>query len=179
MYIRFLFLFFVVQLSAQKEPTIAWDKNTPLTWADFKDTPNANTDAAALTASGITFGFSIQRTDGIPTSFKTTVECLFYPNKSWYRPDVSNAHILKHEQMHFNITELHTRLFRQQLRKVRVSSNLRNELNALYKSINETLAVMQNQYDAETNHSINKEKQKEWETFILTELKKSEAYKTQ
>ncbi|SHH36755.1 DUF922 domain-containing protein [Winogradskyella jejuensis] len=159
--------------------TFSWQEDRPLVWADFKGKPNPNTDAAALTASGISFGFSIGKTGNRITDFSTTVECLFYPSESWYKVEDADDHILKHEQLHFNITELHARMFRQQISELRASSQLKTQLNSLYKAISKASYEMQNKYDDETNHSINKEQQAAWQNYITAELKKLEAFKTQ
>lgn len=181
MKLSFLFILISVSCFAQKanDVTFSWNEDKPLVWSDFQANPNPNTDAAALTASGISFGFSIGKTGKKITDFTADVECLFYPNESWYKPKDSNLHILKHEQFHFNITELHARKFRKLISELKPSANLQTQLNKLYKTISKASFEMQNQYDAETNHSINKPKQAEWELFVAKELKKLEAFKTQ
>lgn len=161
------------------EETISWNESRKLTWTDFRDAPNRNSGAVALTASGITFGFSIQRSGGRPTSFNTTVESLFYPDKSWYLTDRASTYILGHEQLHFDITELHARKFRQQISQLKVSSSIRAELNRLHNAINRASAEMQNKYDRESNHSIVKEAQVKWQKYITIELKKLNQFKSQ
>ena len=59
------------------------------------------------------------------------------------------------------------------------SSDIKNRLGSLYKKISKASFDMQSKYDEETNHSINKEQQLAWETYITTELKKLEAFKTE
>ena len=178
--LKVIFLFAIVSCFAQEDKlkTISWNDRRPLTWEDFKDKPILNSDAAALTASGITFGFSLGKTGNRITDFSTTVDCVFYPEKSWYKIEHGNNHILNHEQLHFNITELHARKFRQKISKLKITPNLRNQLNSLYKANSEESLIMQRLYDSETNHSINKEKQNEWNRYVAAELKKLESYKT-
>jgi hypothetical protein len=161
------------------DETIPWNESRKLTWTDFKDAPNPNSGAVALTASGITFGFSIQRSGGKPTGFNTTVESLFYPDKSWYLTERASTYILGHEQLHFDITELHARKFRQQISRLKVSSSIRAELDRLHTSINRASAEMQNRYDRESNHSIIKEAQVKWQNYIAVELKKLNQFKSQ
>ncbi|MCC1485404.1 DUF922 domain-containing protein [Winogradskyella immobilis] len=165
--------------NSPEDDTISWNENRKLTWADFKDRPNLNSGAVALTASGITFGFSIQKSGGKPVSFNTTVESLFYPDKSWYITERADSYILGHEQLHFDITELHARKFRQQINELKVSSNIRAKLNRLHTSINKASAAMQNKYDRESNHSIIKEAQLRWQKYIAAELEALEEFKSQ
>ncbi|MBT8245082.1 MAG: DUF922 domain-containing protein [Winogradskyella sp.] len=159
--------------------TMSWQAEKPILWKNFKGKPNRNNDAAAQTVSGISFGFSIGKTGNTITDFTTNVECLFYPTESWYKPEVATPYILKHEQLHFDITELHALLLRKKISKIKPSARLKSQLNDLYKSISRDSYKMQQRYDDETNHSINKEKQAAWNLYIAKALKKLEAYKTQ
>ncbi len=157
---------------------INWKDDRKLNWSDFKAMPDPNSDAVALTASGLTFLFSIETAEGVPSKLETTVVCSFYPEKSWYKKSRANDYILRHEQMHFNITELHARKFRQQIEQLTLSRDIKSKLGDLYSSINQAMGEMQNRYDIETKHSINKTKQQEWEAYIISELKQLESYKS-
>ncbi len=164
--------------TTENEETITWNENRKLTWADFKANPDVQSDAVALTASGITFGYSVKRLDDEVVGFNATVESLFYPNKSWYKKDIANNHILNHEQLHFDITELHARKLRQQVNQLKVSQNIKQQLEQLHKDINIAIAKMQHQYDQQSNHSINSEMQSAWHQKIREELKALERYKS-
>lgn len=164
--------------NASDNETMTWSQTQPLTWSDFKAKPNPNSHAVALTSSGITFGYSLKTSRGRIVSYTVTVECLFYPNKSWYKKGKANAYILSHEQLHFDITELYVRIFRSELAKLKVNQNIKAQLKSLHKSVNDALDKTQKQYDAETNHSINSEAQKQWEAFIKKELNKLAAFKS-
>jgi len=155
-----------------------WRDDLKLTWNDFKGTKNIQSDAVAVTASGITFGYSVRKANLKIVDFTVSVEAHFYSEKSWVVKALANDYILAHEQLHFDITELHVRKFRQQISTVKVSQHLGSELDRLHKNINKELAAMQNQYDTESNNSINKEAQTKWITFVKNELKKHEAFKS-
>lgn len=172
----FLTLLFVGSVS--NEETMSWHETSKLTWADFKANPDLESDAVALTASGITFGYSVKTSGKKIVDFSTTVEAHFYPNKSWYLKDKSNIHILGHEQLHFDITELYARMFRQQISKLKVNQNVKKQLNKLHEAINIAVNETQRKYDKETQHSINAVKQREWDNFIEKELKRLEQFKS-
>ncbi len=155
-----------------------WNETTKLTWADFKGQPDSESDAVALTASGITFGYAVKTSGERIVDFSTTVEAHFYPNKSWYLKEKSNAHILEHEQLHFDITELYARKFRQQLTKLKVNQNVKAQMDRLHTAINEAVNETQRRYDKQTKHSMNIEKQNEWEAFIENELKELNEFKS-
>jgi hypothetical protein len=177
-YHLFLIPLFLCFTSPDNEVTLSWRDNLKLTWNDFKGEKNRETDAVAITASGISFAYSVRKANSRIIDFKAVVEAHFYPNRSWVKKELADDYILAHEQLHFDITELHVRKFRKQIHTVKVSERLGSVLDRLHQNINKDLATMQNQYDTESNNSINKEAQAKWILFVAKELKKYEAYKS-
>lgn len=179
---RCLFFLVVVsvtlRIASQEEHTISWSNEYKLQWSDFQGEIVTSEDAAASTASGLTFGYSLSNTGNTIDSFESKVQAYFYPKKSWYLPEKANAHILGHEQLHFDITELFARKFRKSLQEVSLTGNIKNKLQILHSSINKELYQLQRVYDDETNHSINKEAQKQWELVIAEELKKLDDFRS-
>ena len=179
MHFRLLFLsLFLFVVSSDNEETLSWQEDLKLSWEDFKGNKNLESDAVAVTASGITFSYSVRKAYTRIVDFKASVEAHFYPEKSWVVKERADDYVLAHEQLHFDITELHVRKLRKQIDGVRVSQNLDQILNALHQNINKALTDMQNQYDADTNNSMDKNAQAKWLTFIRNELKKYESYKS-
>lgn len=180
MHLKHLILFFIVLSFGTRanEDTLTWDASRKLTWEDFKAIPDADSDAAALTASGITFGYSVKTADKRIVDVKTTVEAHFYPNKSWYIKHKGDNHILKHEQLHFDITELYARKFREQLRSLPMHRTVTKQMDKMHVAINEALNEAQKRYDKETQHSLNRELQKQWEETIFKELKALDQFKS-
>ena len=172
-------LFLLLVVNSTNEETMSWNASRKLVWTDFKSNPNQNSDAVALTASGITFGYSVKTAGERIVDFSSTVEAHFYPNKSWYLKEKANPHILGHEQLHFDITELYARMFRQQLTQLIVNQNLKEQVQRLHIAINEALDETQKRYDRQTDHSMNIEAQKNWEVKIQTELEKFQDYQSQ
>ena len=68
-------------------------------------------------------------------SYDAKVYAHFYPDKSWVIKEQSSEHILNHEQLHFDITELHARKFRKQLSTLKVSNSIRAQLQAMHNEI--------------------------------------------
>lgn len=165
--------------SNTNDETMSWSEIKKLTWTDFRANPDPNSDAVALTASGITFGYSVKTSGKRIVDFSYSVQAHFYPNKSWYVKEKGNDHILRHEQLHFDITELYARKFRKALSKLVVNQNVKKQMNQLHTAINEAVNETQKTYDAQTNHSINIEAQKYWERFIAEELAKLDEFKSQ
>jgi len=137
---------------------------------------NSETEAVAVTASGITFLYTVKKANNRIVDFIPVIEAYFYPYKSWVKKELADDYILAHEQLHFDITELHVRKFRKQINSVKASQNLGSIMDKLHHNINKELADMQNRYDTETSNSMNKETQANWIFFVTKELKKYEVY---
>ncbi len=147
---------------AQEYEAIVWEKDNPLSWKDFKGEIPASSRAAATTASGITYRYSAT---GNQNNFEVNfdVHTMFYPNKSWYNPELCDASILKHEQLHFDISELYARTLKKRLTEGRYTrQNVRAKVKKIYKEVTAALNDYQNLYDRETNFSRNQEVQKVW-----------------
>ncbi|MGJ8593336.1 MAG: DUF922 domain-containing protein [Aquaticitalea sp.] len=167
-----------VLLIPMNDKVISWRDDLKLTWTDFKGPPKAHKYAVAVTASGITFEFSVKELNAEIISFDTKVEAHFYPDKSWYIKKEGTPQILAHEQLHFDITELYARKFRQQIAQLKVNGKLKTQLRELHLNINKELALAQNLYDQETDNSVNRDFQAKWVLYVEQELAKLEAYKS-
>ncbi|PKP25129.1 MAG: hypothetical protein CVU03_09455 [Bacteroidetes bacterium HGW-Bacteroidetes-2] len=165
-------LFFV----AENPVAMQWNENYKLSWDDFQGTPPNKSPFVASTQSGIYFSYSSQNKNGEIT-LTTSVSANFYPENSWYFSKNVNAAILKHEQGHFDISEIHARELRKKFSMYTVSENFKNELQSIYSETENNRNTMQNKYDKETNHSKIIEKQKQWERFIQQELSRLKNWK--
>jgi hypothetical protein len=155
----------------QDDEVMLWNSDLKLQWSDFRGEPQ-NNRAAAVTASGLTYRFSTSKKNGDVVAVDFVVSSYFYPNKSWYRPEVCDSVILSHEQLHFDITELFARKFRERLKEVKFTNNVKAEVKAIYKKVNLELNDFQNLYDSETNFSRNREQQLLWNRKIAIALSK-------
>jgi hypothetical protein len=149
---------------------IYYDGNYKLKWDDFKAPPCTDCIEAALTNAGSGFNFTFS-SDGKKTTLIINVFCDFDKSQSWVKPIGHNDYILKHEQDHFDISYICTMHFVQKLRDADITASNYNEvLNKLYQESIKEMKDMQDQYDKETNHSIIKDKQAEWNDKIQEEL---------
>ena len=153
-----------------------WDENRKLTWNDFKGTPNVGNGFVASTNSGISFSFSYSVRDN-NLNLDYTIESNFYPELSWYIAEDVSPYILKHEQTHFDISELHARKLRKLIEESTFSLNPKEEINSLYNSIEEKRRAMQKKYDAESDHSKIPEEELKWRAFIADQLQAYEPWK--
>jgi len=171
-----LLLLSYCEVYAQGEVPLSWQSAFNLSWKDFKGEVSVTSDAVASTATGITFGYAIGNTNNTISSFKAEVYAHFYPLRSWVKPEGLNAYVLEHEQLHFDITELHARLLRKELLKLRISDNLKQRVQALHDRISADLDRMQSLYDLDTRHSLDKAAQERWKKEVSLGLKALESY---
>ncbi len=172
------FILFCLSAVVLKDRTMSWKETRNLKWSDFQGEAQYNTTAAAVTASGITFSYSVRTSDGSIVSFNANVEAHFYPDNSWYIPERCNDYILKHEQLHFDITELFVRIFRSRMSQLKVTQNVKRDLDRIHREVNQELNEMQEAYDTQSDHSRNKESQAKWNAYVAEHLKKFEAFKS-
>ena len=66
-------VFGLLMLTSNNDEAISWRDNIKLTWNHFKGTPKTNMSAVAVTASGITFEFSVKESNERVIGFNTKV----------------------------------------------------------------------------------------------------------
>lgn len=156
----------VVLCAFTTEPErIAWGSDVQLSWSDFKGNSQSKGRYVASTSSGMSQSYVIDG-KGMLDKSETFVTAHFYPEYSWYKSKDTTAALLKHEQTHFDITEAHARMLNARIRSYKFTSNSKAEVKALYERIENERREMQRRFDEETNHSINREAEKEWEEKI-------------
>lgn len=165
-----------IQFSFAQEDKMFWKEGRKLTWNDFKEKAPSFHSSAAITASGLSYGFSADINRGnVVVNYE--IKAYFLTNESWVKPRFKNdEYLLEHEQLHFDITELYVRKFRKKLKGVHFTKDVENQINAIYKPIAKARIEMQKRYDAETDHSRNRTKQYQWKIKIATELKKLQEF---
>ncbi|WP_431124584.1 DUF922 domain-containing protein [Flagellimonas flava] len=164
-----LLLFGFLGWGQEIEEGVLWDANKRLSWSDFKGKVPPAAEPAATTASGISYRYSANLIHHeVKLDFE--VNAYFYPNESWYKPEVCDELILSHEQLHFDIAELFARKMRNKLRRTSFSDNVKQEIRDIYQDILQELQDFQDQYDWETGYSRNAKKQLEWNRKIAKAL---------
>ena len=140
-----------------------------LEWEDFQGLVKPFTGWAAGINSNIFMDYD---------SVKNEFNAYAGQNKrfSWKKQSsVSSEYLLKHEQYHFNITELHARTLNNAI------SNGVNEVKlfTMFDSLRRNMEEMQKLYDKESDHSLNMGIQSLWEYRVdsaLTDLSVSEQF---
>ena len=155
----------------------AWAASRALTWDDFRGRPRAGLFKAAETVSRVTYLIGCL---GQETRF--TVVTTFSTMESWVRRDVrdnaaAGAQTLRHEQTHFDITEL----FGRELRRVlgEATGLCPGDLmraRALFDSLSVASQALQARYDLETEHGTNADMQHAWSLTVQGRLEALAAY---
>jgi hypothetical protein len=154
-----------------KEETILWKADSYPTWADYKGKPQ-NNGMVAETSTIIEISYGLKK-----GKVYTSVVSAFLPHGSWVKSKQKNDYILKHELLHFDITELNARILRKRFAEEIKTEKDYPKINKIYNEIIVDWQNMQAKYDAETNHSINEQQQALWNEKIAAELELLADYK--
>lgn len=151
-----LFLVPILPVTNEEGEFIDWSKNRRLLWSDFEGPVNKKSDAAASTSTYLGLEYNVRN-----TSFSYRIACRFSKTKSW--GFVKNEWILKHEQGHFDITEIFARLLNKAISDYKFNRNTyKKDVDGIYKSYIKQKEDFQNLYDTQTDYSRKREQQEEW-----------------
>lgn len=159
-------ILFVPQHDTDKIP---WEQNKKLGWEDFQGTPHQGASFVASTNTGIQFGYSYS-IDREEVKIRYEVSSFFNTQKSWFIPGKVTPYILSHEQTHFDISELHARILRKRLEQKKFSKNVKAEIEAIYRQVEQQRKTMQRKYDAQSDHSRKEKEELKWQKYIARQL---------
>lgn len=177
----FCFVFSFGILTAQPPVVIDYAAVTSFHWGLFKGKINPRhieemgENTGAVTVSSISY--TAQQTS--PTSANVSITARFHPNDSWTRyPNLTKEkEALEHERRHLEITEIYARKLRKLVTHSKFTAgNFKEELNKQFNDLVTQHRAEQVKYDHETNHSINADQQKKWNTKVDAQLKSLSAY---
>ncbi|MGZ3883642.1 MAG: hypothetical protein ACXVP0_02035 [Bacteroidia bacterium] len=152
---------------------IVWKEGQLLTWDDFQGKPERRFAAASTH-----YDILKELTDN-GNSAVMSIKAIFYSKKSWKKASWVNQSVLEHEQKHFDIVEL----FSRKLRKICLDRSYPNYASfkaitdSLYDVVDKDMDVYQDQYDDESNGSMDGNRQREWNVKVMAEIKALDKYK--
>lgn len=165
--ILLLFLSLVNQeIFAFGDEPVLWKKQK-LSWSDFRGKPPRNPKGSSVAETSTTI--SLEPVDHQGEKVLVEIKAVFNPGDSWVLPGNKNAHVLNHEQRHFDLTEYCVRRIRKELKDI-------NNYLEVFDRITGDCEKMQKHYDRDTDHGINSEKQKEWDRKIDRLLESLDRY---
>ncbi|WP_400079280.1 hypothetical protein [Winogradskyella sp. R77965] len=157
------------------ENQILWSPERKLTWNDFKGKPDKKNypNTLALTNSGFGYESGIN----LLKNGKIFVQSVFNTKESWVVPKGKNDYVLRHEQIHFDITEIYSRKLRKELADAKVTSDNLVTAKIIFDKVFNELQKRQDKYDRETKYGDKEETQENWEAIVEIELAKYDFYK--
>lgn len=161
-----LFLFIIFSSYCYSQDTIIWKSCYKLKWTDFHGLADTSSNYEAITSSGIEYKYSFS-----DSTFEFSVFAFFDKVNSW-KGSSANSETLRHEQLHFDITEVFARKLRKEFSNLKPERNtLKQKIKEMVQNVNNIKEQMQDQYDLETDFGRNKEMQEKWETKVSNILK--------
>ncbi len=153
---------------------LTYDDTYRLKWTDFIGDPPSYTSLSAESHTGMSMDMTSEQNKMI-----FTVICYFKKDQSWVlEKSKTNLKLLKHEQGHWDLREIHTRLFRKKLAGLKMKLNdIAKALPELYNKAVEEAKEEQKKYDKETKHSIDELAQNKWNASLAARLKSTAAWK--
>lgn len=175
----FLMIFsFGFLLYGQEEPEdtnrIFWSESVKLTWDDFQAEKDKSAKIAALSSIGLPYRYI---TDG-EGEISIIVKVCFIKDESWSVEGQQQNLLLQHEQLHFDIAELHRRMIVKEFLETEFTKkNYKEKVEAIIEKYwLQEYRVMQDQYDRETNYSRVVQQQINWNEKVANELSKLQDY---
>ena len=173
---------------------VIWDENRPLTWDDFQGVPGSScgigtfpyyVSPTACTKTQTSWQVLVKGDERYGCEIiKLDVAVLFGKFNSWVDLDnteISYVDVLKHEQGHFDIAQIHAQKFKTTYEGKTfaclsgVQDMVDSEIN--WNEIFKQEKAMQKAYDKETGVGIQKEEQAEWDKKIISLLSTGEYVK--
>lgn len=162
------------QDTAQVSDRIFWNDWYRLEWSDFQGEPEVTEKVAALSSIALPYSYV---TDG-EGAMTVKINVCFLKTDSWSIKERENKVLLQHEQLHFDIAEVHRRMIVKELLLAEFTKkNYKAKLDEIVnKNWLEAYRLMQDRYDAETNFSRVFKEQIEWNKFVAQQLRNLEDY---
>jgi hypothetical protein len=156
--------------TAQLTSRFTYDQHPELTWTDFAGEPPHNAVPLASANTGISYIIK-NLPDSISRRPVIEVSAHFYSSLSWRKsPQVNDLKLLKHEQLHYDISELHARKLRLVYKRYIPQENISKEVRFIFEKFEKERQAMQRLYDKETRHGRDASKQAYWESYVTSEL---------
>lgn len=151
--------------------TVYYHSNRPLTWKDFLGAPAVLSRWAAQVFTS--FGFEARSSvNNRVLELRVRTKVWIDKTISWARTDSKNDYVLDHEQLHFDITRLTAERFKRHLQTMELSvEDYSSEIQYQYIEFFRLHSQLQQQYDEETSHGINKTAQAQWVKKVRDELR--------
>jgi hypothetical protein len=144
-----------------------WSKESKLKVSDFKCIPPKNALYSAQCSAGI-----YRHIELIYLGYKIHCNATFDQTKSWIIKAKSTPELLRHEQGHFDISQIGAL---EAL--ITIKKKIRNDGRDVFYAVDKVIdslevkcSELNRKYDFDTQHSLNKSAQLKWEEWINSQL---------
>ena len=151
------------------QDTIIWTKDSLLVKEDFQSKHKGPIPAATATGLFIHPEYS-------GGTLLLHVEAIFRKSMSYMHDDV--PYILNHEQLHFDICEVHARKLRKSIidKNFKKVNNIVQVIQKMADKESSEFNKEEDEYDKDTEHGLNAAKQQVWNEKVKAELAELEQY---
>ena len=166
------------------ENWIPWDENKKLVWSDFKG-DNPNSPFAAYTTWYVSWNYSwiFSNTEECYYEFsRISANANFEKDKSWIKKGRESDWLLNHEQRHFDIAQVLAKEFNERVQidlkgekfpcpsskkdSATINKKTWNKIQNVFDQEHKKALEMEKDYENDTNHGNNSNKQIEWDKKI-------------
>ncbi len=151
--------------------TIFWNESYKLKWSDFKGKPDGNPFMALSNCAFYYKPVPVVKNGVMEIQFSLFAN--FDRSLSWVKPDQHKDTLLAHEQLHFDICELHIRKLKKRIRENEYNPmEFESQMHVYFQEAWSNYMNDQQKYDDETQHGIVSEKQQSWQEIVRMQLNK-------
>lgn len=151
--------------------TVFYDKDTPLIFEDFRARPRPGSRYAA--SIFVSFSFDVKSEivgDMLDVNVRSKVFML--KDQSWARGESKNEYTLNHEQRHFDIAKIVMEKLKVTLNDLEIyPDEWDSVINYYYLEAFREMNHLQERYDKETRHGLDRAAQERWNNKIDQALK--------
>ena len=153
------------------QDTVFYDPNRPLRWQDFKADVNRTSRFSATVFPSFAYEGQTEVRDGI-IHLNLNMKVYVLKSSSWVKDEAKDTYGLNHEQRHFDIVKLVSERFKQKIQPEELSiADYNSNIQYLFIESYREMTQLQDQYDSETRHGIDKAAQDSWNKRLDKELK--------
>jgi hypothetical protein len=164
-------VFFKEYTQGTENDTVFYSSQRQLTWDDFQSKPYKPTHYAASIFSSFAYDGNSEVVDGYLHIY-LTLKTFAVKNASWVKGNARDEYGLNHEQRHFDIVKMVAERFKKKIQPDILSvEDFNSIIQYQYIESFREMNRLQEEYDNETQHGLNRAAQERWNQRIDEELK--------
>lgn len=167
----FITFLFVKSISAQTDTgKVILDRK--LSWSDFTGEVDKSSTFSAMTYWSVNFSYHAKWHQS-DTAYVTFTILPRFESRSWVKRNLKSDELLQHEQGHYDLAIICAEMMKEKFASFTFFKNdYAQKIDSIFQSTLQLVKQIELQYDAETNHMLNREEQKKWNGNIKNLLAK-------